>query len=129
MAEDIERLIIEYRTVRDGLNAERGKWKELEAKYKGVLDSIEVKLLQLANEQGVDSFKTQAGTAFKKVTDFVNIRNWEIFLPWAIDQDMTQMLGKKVAKTAVTEFMEANENRLPPGLEYGHKIEMQVRGK
>jgi len=124
---EVGRLIKAYVSCRDALNDRRRDFKVIEDKYKSDMEVFANKLMELAKEMGVDSFKSEYGTAFKKVTDYVSVADWDLFSKFVIDNDMTQMLPKNANKTAVKEYMTENNNQLPPGIEYGSKVEMQVR--
>jgi len=86
------------------------------------------RLQQLMKAAGVTSFRhKEHGTAFEKEVDWITVQDWAAFRDWVIENDMLQMFSKAVNKTAVKEYMKANNNALPPGLSYGKKVEVQVR--
>ena len=126
---DIDKLVGAYVKMRDDLDAERKKFKALEKERKAQMTRVEDHILKLCYEQGVESFKTVHGTAFKKKKDFISVKNWDAALDFILANDLTHILTKSVAKAAAKEYMEANENRLPPGLEYGSITEIGIRRK
>jgi hypothetical protein len=79
-----------------------------------------------ADETGVASFKTPAGTAFLKATDYASVADWDAVVKFVKENDAYDMLTKGVSKVAIREYM--NETKeLPPGVNFGTKIEVQVR--
>lgn len=126
---DIDKLVGAYIKMRDDLDAERKKFKALEKERKAQMVRVEDHILKLCYDQGVESFKTVHGTAFKTKKDFVKVRNWDAALDFILKNDLTHMLTKSVAKAAAKEYMSENENQLPPGLEYGAVTEIGIRRK
>ena len=123
----IETLVKAYVRIRDDLGAKRKEFKKVEADAKRQLDMIELELKKRADDLGVDSFKTTNGTAFKTTKDFVAVKDWNLTIKFILDNNLTNMFNKSVNKTAVKEYMAENNNALPPGVEYGQKVEIQVR--
>jgi hypothetical protein len=116
---------IDLRDRKDKINADaKAAVKAVDAN----LDIIEAWLLNQANEQGVSSFACDIGTAFVKETDFANVSDWNLTLPFIQTHGLWQMLKKDVNKTAVKEFIDAN-GVPPPGVNWGSKREIQVRRK
>jgi hypothetical protein len=125
---DINDVISKYVQLRDQKDAIEAEAKAKKAEIDKSLDLLEAWLLNEANVQGVNSFASDAGTAFVKEVDFVNVSDWNQTLTFIQNNSMWQMLKKDVNKTAVKEFMEATGTP-PPGVNYGAKREMQVRRK
>jgi hypothetical protein len=126
---DIDKIVGAYVKMRDDLDAKRKEFKEFENERKAQMAKIEDHILKLCYEQGVESFKTVHGTAFKKKKDFVKVNNWDAALDFIIHNDLKHILTKSVRKDAVKEFMKENKNQLPPGLEYGAITEIGIRRK
>jgi hypothetical protein len=111
----------------------RRKKEALEAETKADLDEIKVKmgkleawLMQKADDEGVTSFKTDSGTAFVTTTDFANVADWDAVLTFIKDNEAFDMLEKRVSKTAVRGYMDANGS-VPPGITYGSKLGINIR--
>jgi hypothetical protein len=111
----------------------RRKKEALEAETKAGLDEIKVKmgkleawLMQKADDEGVTSFKTDSGTAFVTTTDFANVADWDAVLTFIKDNEAFDMLEKRVSKTAVRGYMDANGS-VPPGITYGSKLGINIR--
>ena len=111
----------------------RRKKEALEAETKAGLDEIKAKmgkleawLMQKADDEGVTSFKTDSGTAFVTTTDFANVADWDAVLTFIKDNEAFDMLEKRVSKTAVRGYMDANGS-VPPGITYGSKLGINIR--
>ena len=90
------------------------------------MDKFEAWLKEQADAQGVTSFKTKHGTAFLKTTDYANVENWDAALNFILDNQAFDLLNKAVSKVAVRGYIDANKAG-PPGVNYGTKIEVEVR--
>lgn len=100
--------------------------KEEVAVLDGAMEKLEAFLLQKMDADGVTSYKTQHGTAFRHTVDFTNVANWEDLLDYIKKNDAYELLNKSVNKTAVRNYL--NENLpIPPGVTYGQRVEIAVR--
>ena len=105
----------------------------LEAQTKDKVDDIKVKLMKLEawikeqmDLQGVKSFKTISGTAFLSTVDFAQVSDWDAVLEFIKQHDAFDMLEKRVSKLAVRGYIDKLK-AVPPGVNYGTKIEVNVR--
>lgn len=83
-------------------------------------------ILEEINAQGVESVRTEFGTAFKSVTTSVTAADGELFMQFCIANDRMDMLEKRPNKTAVEEYKAANDD-LPPGINYRQAVSLNVR--
>lgn len=111
----------------------RGKKEELEASVKEEVGALRDKMSKLeawiqakADETGVKSFKTDAGTAFLTHTDYASVADWDATLDWVKRHEAWDVLTKGVSKAAVREHMQA-EGEVVPGVTFGTKITVGVR--
>ena len=66
------------------------------------------------------SFKSEHGTAFLTTVDFANVADWDAVLTFIRDTEAYDMLEKRVSKTAVRGYIEANK-AVPPRCELRHQ--------
>ena len=123
----VEEMVKDYVSIRDGLVGVRADFKKSEAQYKNAMANIETKIMEAADAQGVTSFKTPHGTAFKVTKETYNVANWDAALDFIIENDLRHFLTKKVSTPAVKEYMAENNNVQPPGLSPFVKVEINVR--
>ena len=126
---DIDRLVGAYVACRDNLAKVRKDFKEVEDEHKSSMGVIETAIMELADAQGVESFKTKHGTAFKTKKDFISVENWPAALDFMIANDLTHLLTKSVGKATAKEYMEEHGGALPPGLKYGYIPTISIRRK
>ena len=111
----------------------RDKKAQIDAKAKAdkepvdmAMGKIEAFLKEQADALGVQSFKTESGTAFLTTAERANVANWDEVLNFILENGAYDMLEKRVNKTAVRAYLEANK-AVPPGVNYGTSIEVSVR--
>ena len=102
-------------TIKEELDAIKANMTKLEAFLKAKLDA-----------DGLTSFKTEYGTAFLTTTDFANVEDWDAVLRFIREEEAFDMLEKRVSKTAVRGYIEANKE-VPPGVKYGTKLDINIR--
>lgn len=90
------------------------------------MDKIEAYIKEQAEALGVQSFRTESGTAFLTTIERANVADWDEVLKFILENEAYDMLEKRVNKTAVRAYMEA-ANAVPPGVNYGTSIEVSVR--
>jgi len=102
-------------TIKEELDAIKANMTKLEAFLKAKLDA-----------DGLTSFKTEYGTAFLTTTDFANVEDWDAVLRFIREEEAFDMLEKRISKTAVRGYIEANKE-VPPGVKYGTKLDINIR--
>jgi hypothetical protein len=89
------------------------------AKYDELQDKIEALLLLKFGELGIDSVKTERGTAYASVRSSVSIADWDSFRTFCEAQDDPfTFIDRKASKTAIEQYKSANDDQLPPGLNW-----------
>jgi hypothetical protein len=126
MSVNVDQVIAAYMTLRAKKDAIEGEVKTKVAEIKAKMDKLESWIKTQADEQGVTSFKTKHGTAFLTTTDYANVADWDSVLDFIKTNDAFEMLEKRVSKTAVRNYVE-NDKFVPPGVNYGTKLEVNVR--
>jgi hypothetical protein len=126
MSFTVEQVVETYLRLRRKKEAIENETKEKVADFKTKMTKLESWLMQKADDDGVTSFKTPAGTAFVTTTDFANVADWDAVLTFIKENDAFDMLEKRVSKTAVRAHMDETGD-VPPGITYGSKIGINVR--
>ena len=126
MSFTVEQVVGTYLKLRRKKEAVENETKDRVAELKAKMTKLESWLMQKADEDGVTSFKTTAGTAFVTTTDFANVADWDAVLTFIKENDAFDMLEKRVSKTAVRAHMDETGD-VPPGITYGSKIGINVR--
>lgn len=123
----------EINTVVDKYIALRDKKDRLKREYESkveavdlMLEKLEGILLQSMTAQGVESYRTGAGTAYKSKQVSVTTADREGYLNYCLQNDRCDMLDIRPNKTAVQEFVQEHGD-LPPGVNWSERIKINVR--
>lgn len=121
-----EQLVDTYVQLRDRKKAIQDKHKEELAPINELMYKIEMGLLDALNNDGAQSIKTSAGTAYKKIRTNAKVVDWNTTLPYIIEHDLTHMLVQKLGSASVAEFVEAN-GTAPPGVSITSDLTVGIR--
>ena len=124
----IDEAIEAYVNTRDELRAKQQAFKLEEDAMKANMEQISMWLRDKADELGVDSFKTQFGTAYRSVKTSYRVATggWDNFIGWVKETGNCQCLEKRVAKLATKEIHD-DTGETSPGLDYVAEVEFDVR--
>ena len=125
---DADKVIANYIKVRDKKGEIAKRHAEELKPYNHALEVMETKLLMVLNCSNIDSVKSEHGTAFKTVRTSVKIDDWQVALPFVLENGLEHMLEKRLSKAAVAEFVEAQGANLP-GTHINNELTVQVRRK
>lgn len=111
----------------------RDKKAELTAEHKAKIAKIdealavaEGVLLSEFQKAGMESVRTESGTAYKTVRTQAGVADWDAVLDFIKANDLWSMLERRVSKQAVEQYREAN-NDLPPGINWREEVTINVR--
>lgn len=91
------------------------------------MDKLEAKLLEVFNNTGMDSVKTEFGTAYATVRTTASVADRESFMDYVKANEEWALLEVRVSKTAVEQYRSANDNELPPGVNVREERVVNVR--
>lgn len=111
----IDDVVEGYIKLRDQKKEIAARHKEELAGIKAKMDTMEGWLMRELNTLGVESAKTDAGTAYKSKRSSVKVQDWEAFFDFVQKNELYHFLEHRASKAAVEEFAEA-QGELPPGL-------------
>jgi len=126
MTVTVDVVIKKYMKLREEKAVVEAEIKERMDAIKANMEKLEAWLKAKLDADGLTSFKTDYGTAFLTTTDFASVENWDAVLRFIREEDAFDMLEKRVSKTAVRGYIEANKE-VPPGVKYGTKLDINVR--
>ena len=126
MTVTVDAVIKKYMKLRSQKEAVEAEIKERVDKIKADMAKLEAFLQAKMDADGLTSFKSEHGTAFLTTTDFANVEDWDAVLRFIREEEAYDMLEKRVSKTAVRGYIEANKE-VPPGIKYGTKLGVNIR--
>ena len=91
------------------------------------MDKLEAKLLDVFNQTGMDSVKTEFGTAYATVRTSASIADRDAFMDFVKAHEEWSLLEVRVSKTAVEQYRSANDDELPPGINVREERVVNIR--
>jgi hypothetical protein len=122
----LDELVKAYIEVRDKKAEIKAQYEAKAAKADAVLDKIEAKLLQTFDEIGMDSCKTEFGTAYTSHRSTSSVADKEVFMNFVKDNEEWPLLEVRAAKSGVEQYKEAHGD-LPPGVNYRVERTINIR--
>lgn len=120
-------LIVErYVALRQRKTEMKKAYDESVAEIDAAMEKIENHLLKRMQDAGVDSMKTEFGTAYTTVKTSATVSEWPALLKWVQDNDEWGVLTQGVSKDAVKAYREANDD-LPPGVNWREIRAVNIR--
>jgi hypothetical protein len=127
---DIAALVLEYQQIKAAHEADAAKfsahWKPALEKMNDLATQIQATM----TEQGIKSFKTDSGTAILSTITTPKVLDKEQYLDWVLanwDQYGAMLQIGAPQKDALQEYMDANENRLPPAIDVSTFVRFSIR--
>ena len=123
----VDRLVRIYVKIRDTKSALKKQYEAEAANFDDQMKSISVELRRRAQAEGVDGYKTAAGTVYL-ATDFkVSCGDWAAFYAWARENDELEMFERRIKAEPIKQYMEEHDGALPPGVSVFKELEARVR--
>lgn len=123
-------LIAEYNKIKAFLEAENKRFAEHLKPANERLQEIQNQLLALMNEQRVESFRTEEGTAYKSTIVTPKVTDKIAFLDWTLEDFDTRGAMLQIGapqKDAVKDYQDHNDGHLPPFVEQSSFTRINIR--
>ena len=124
----LDELVANYIKLRDKKSLLKKQYDEKVAKVDAVMDKMEAIILKTFQDSGIDSARTDAGTAYISTRTSATVASREELFQW-IQEDFEErsiFLENRVSKVAVEQFKAATDD-LPPGVNFRSEIVVGVR--
>lgn len=122
----LSELVQLYVELRDSKSALKAEYDEKLAPIEKKIDAIEAKLLEVFETAGMDSVKTEYGTAYKSTRTTVSVADRDTFKEFVKEGDHWAMMEIRASKVAVEQYLEAHQE-LPPGVNYKAEQVVNIR--
>lgn len=116
-----------YIQLRDKKAQMKAEFDAVVAPVQEKMDKLEAKLLDVFNQTGMDSVKTEFGTAYATVRTSASVADRDTFMDYVKANEEWALLEVRVSKTAVDQFRSANDNELPPGVNVREERVVNIR--
>lgn len=91
------------------------------------MEKLEAKLLDVFNKTGMDSVRTEYGTAYTAVRTTASVADREAFMDFVKANEEWSLLEVRASKTAIEQFRDSNDNELPPGVNIRSERVVNIR--
>ena len=122
----LSELVQKYIEIRDQKLAIKQEYDAKIAKRDEALNKIEAKLLEVFEQTGMDSVKTEFGTAYASMRTTASIADREAFMDFVKKNDEWPLLEIRCSKSAVEQYKSATEE-LPPGINWRAERVVNIR--
>ena len=128
---EIKEIVKEFRSIRDELDKARKSFQSFEKECKERMFELEVKMLDISSELGVDSFKTEYGTAFRTKKTYARLgagpEAKKLREKYALETGDFGLFTSHVNKTHSKELLDDGVNLAEIGIDWIEEASMGFR--
>jgi hypothetical protein len=122
-----DKLVTVYRKIRAAIDEKEDAHKKEVTELREQLDLVGSQLLDICNQQNVDSLRTPAGTVTRRAVTRYWTSDWERMYAFIKENDVPHLLEQRIHNGNMREFIEENPDKLPVGLNADTKYAVTVR--
>lgn len=123
----VDEIINKYVTARAVLDAERKKYKAIEKAIKADMLAMELQIMTIADELGVDSLKSKFGTAYTVTKKFASLDNRERLIDYVKETGDFGLFTSHVNKAHLLELMDDRIEPIEIGISYTEERSINIR--
>lgn len=123
----LDEVVSVYLKIRNAIKAKEEEHEAEVAELKAQFDIVSGKLLDLCNEQNLDSIKTPVGTVSRRVSSRYWTTDWDSMYQFIKTHDVPFLLEQRIHNGNMKQFLEENPDDYPIGLQADRKFTIQVR--
>ena len=122
----LDTLVSTYIQVRDRKAALKAQYEKKAAELDLLSEQIEGQLLLTFDKSGMQSVKTENGTAYVATRAYANIGDWDAFIAYVMKEEAGELLEHRCSKNAVAAYREEH-NDSPPGVVWREERVVNIR--
>jgi hypothetical protein len=122
----LSELIDKYIEIRDKKAQLKAEYDLKKNKMDDALDKIEAVILKTFDASGMDSAKTENGTAYTSRLVTATVADPDIFMQHIIATEAWHMIEKRCSKVGVEQYR-AEHDEVPPGINWREERVVNVR--
>ena len=124
-----EKLVRVYLKMKAKHAEARIAYEEGEKILKAQMDRVKAALLVYCKEQSIESVRTEEGLFYRTVKSNYWTNDWESMRKFIVEQGVPELLHERLHQGNMKQFLEANPDLLPPGLNVDSEYTITVRRK
>ena len=125
----VEKLVKVYLKMKAKHDEARIVYEEGEKILKGQMDRVKAALLVYCKEQNIESVRTEEGLFYRTIKANYWTNDWESMRKFIVEQGVPELLHERLHQGNMKQFLEANPELLPPGLNVDSEYTITVRRK
>lgn len=125
----VEKLVKVYIKIKNTLAEKKAAYDEEEKKLKDKMAKVKSALLDYCREEGVESVKTSEGLFYRTVSTRYWTNDWESMGRFIVENNVPDLLEKRLHQGNMVQFLKDNPDTLPPGLNVDSEYTVTVRRK
>lgn len=129
MSISVDKLTKAYIKIREARSELSAKFKEEDGNLADQQDQVKRALLDYCKEHGVESVRTSEGIFYRTVKQRYWTSDWESMHRFIMEHNVPEFFEKRLNQTNVKQFIEANPDLLPAGLNVDSEYVISVRKK
>ncbi len=124
---NINKLVKVYLKIRNAIDEKETQHKEELSSLKEQFGIVGQSLLNLCKEQNLDSIRTPVGTVSRRISTRYWTSDWDSMYRFISEHDAPFLLEQRIHGTNMKEFLEANPEAFPMGMQADRSYTVQVR--
>jgi hypothetical protein len=120
-------MIARYHEFKAYVEAEQAKLDEVLKPYKDAMRTLQTACGVALQEQGLQNFKSEDGTAYLRHDVGVKVDNKSEFLSFVRSTENWNMLDVRALKEPVQEYAASNQDQAPPGIVFDPSVICIIR--
>ena len=126
MSIDVNKLVRVYLKMKDAHTQMLHDFQEKETELKGQMDQVKQALLEYCKEHNTESVKTESGLFYRTVSKKYWTSDWDSMYRFIKEHDVPELLERRVSQTTFKEFLQANPDKLPEGMNVDSRYAITV---
>lgn len=120
-------LVKAYLKMRDARSALSAKYEEEDKKIKDQMEVVENYLLETCKRAGGNVSIPGVGVVIRGVSTRYWTSDWEAMHNFVKENDAIELLERRIAQRAMADFLKANPDKMPKGVNVESKYTVTVR--
>lgn len=120
-------LVKAYLKMRDARSALSAKYEEDDKKIKDQMEVVENYLLETCKRAGGNVSIPGVGVVIRGVSTRYWTSDWETMHNFVKENDVIELLERRIAQRAMADFLKANPDKMPKGMNVESKYTVTVR--
>lgn len=122
-----DQLTAVYIKLRDRRAERKKEFEAADTVDKEKMDRLEAAMLKMCNELNTNSMNTDHGTILRSIATRYSTSDWESFDRLILEQQIPQLLERRIAQKNMKQFLEEHPDLMPHGLNVLNEYTIVVR--